>query len=67
MKEEKEETEKQLNIEKLGKEERLKKLDQQISSCKSEIEKHKDTLGNLQANQDFLLTLSPEDFQLRRE
>ena len=28
MKEEKEETEKQLNIEKLGKEERLKKLDQ---------------------------------------
>ena len=43
----KEEEQKKLEGEKAVKEERIKRLDQQISHVKSEIEKDKDALGNL--------------------
>lgn len=66
MKEEKEETEKALIGDKLNKEETMKKLDQKIAIAKSEIEKHKGTLYDKQANQKFLLTLSDETFTKER-
>ena len=50
----------------MGKEDRIKKLDQQISLVKGEIDKHKDTLSSLTDNQQFLLSLSDRDFLAER-
>ena len=50
MKTEKEKQEKELNDEKMKKEEQIKKLDQLIATAKSEIDKHKDTLVSFKSN-----------------
>ena len=60
LREKKEEQEKQLQGFRTGKEETIKKLEQQISQVKSEIERHKEALSNLRSNQEFLLELSSE-------
>ena len=66
MKEEKEDQEKALVSEKLAKEDKIKQLDQKIAQAKSEIDKHKETLESLESNQNFLLLLSPDAFQKKR-
>ena len=67
LREKKEEEQKKLENEKLGKDDRIKKLDQQISIIKSDIDKHKDTLSNLTSNQEFLLSLSSQEFLENRD
>ena len=66
LKEQREEAEKRLQLEKNAKDDEIKKLDQRIAHVKSNIEKHKDTLNNLQSNQEFLLELIPEH-KLKRQ
>ena len=62
MRERKEKQEKDLQTERSLKEDRLKKLDQNISQVKSEIEKNKDALNSLKENRDFILELSDKEF-----
>jgi hypothetical protein len=39
----------------------------EIQQVRSDIEKHKDALGDLQMNQRFILELTPADFRQERE
>ncbi len=66
-KKDKEQQEKQAMSTRQDKEERLKKLEMEISQIRSDIEKHKDALGDLLTHQRFILELSPEDFRIKRE
>ena len=67
VKEQKEEEQKRLEGEKSAKDEKLKKLDQDILQVRSEIEKNKDALGHLTTNRDFLLSLCPKEFLEKRD
>lgn len=46
---------------------KIKQLDMEIQQVKSDIDKHKDALGDLQMNQRFILELTPEDFKKKRD
>ena len=66
-KKDKEQQEKQAMSTRQDKEDRLKKLEMEISQIRSDIEKHKDALGDLLMHQRFILELSPDDFRAKRE
>ena len=66
-KKDKEQQEKQAMSTRQDKEDRLKKLEMEISQIRSDIEKHKDALGDLLMHQRFILELIPDDFRAKRE
>lgn len=66
-KKDKELKEKQANAKRQEREEALKKVDMEIQQVRSDIEKHKDALNDLQMNQRFILELSPLEFRQQRE
>ena len=67
LREKKEEDQKKLETEKAQKDDRIKKLDQEISAVRSEIEKNKDALVSLTTNQQFLLDLAEPEYRERRD
>ena len=67
LREHKEAEQKKLEQDKARKEEISKKLDQEIMTVRSEIEKNKDALHGLQSNRAFLLSLCPAKFLAERQ
>ena len=67
LREKKEEDQKKLETEKAQKDDRIKKLDQEISTVRSEIEKNKDALQSLTTNQQFLLDLAEPEYRVKRK
>ena len=62
-KKDKEFKEKNAHSQRQLKDDEIKKLDMNIQQVRSDIEKHKDALGDLQMNQRFILELTPAEFR----